>query len=279
MSTFTPESINIKHLAIDSPPLAERFEPENLLTESDWEELKRHVEKIPTLFDKIDILARIKLISPQRIPEFAVEKYLDKANHELELFVYGFKRYYTEDRADRERFIDLASRARQVFNDDLAIVLDESDRRLAKEDIKEYEGQGKFVKAHANFSHHFKMIFPEEPVESYVSEEGWRKIKEHIESERAAGSWYWVVHLATDARLLFPKRFSELGIDREILQKVRDLVILSHIKKAFGPFTLFAWHLKILTADDVRVTDAGIELIKHPKFTQESPTLPERRKF
>lgn len=273
------DTINIKNLIVEEPtntPI--ELDLEKMLQEEDWEDIKERFEqtivtnreRLGTIFRNIYFAAELKLIAPQRLSILNVDQYLEMAQEELRSlnFPNSILAFY------------FASEAKQLYGKDkLDINISETDKDKWRHEIEDHKGT---INGYINSILTFRILQPQESVESYVSEDGWKKIKTAIESKEGSAFLHNIAFFSVVARLLYPNRFSELNINQGDLRSIYENILQAKERKNWDLFAELAWCLKILTADDVRVTDDGIKLINQPKPSKPlsvAEALPERRKF
>lgn len=126
-----------------------------------------------------------------------------------------------------------------------------------------------------------RLVFPELATTMQAAiEEVWTYAKERVEEARQENNLPALCSVAAWARLAFPDRFSELGFTTDDLQNVRrsaqDIWTIERDASWFSGGLRAAFGLVVLSADDVRVTDQGIELTRQQKLQRGPAPLPER---
>lgn len=269
------ESINIKGLAIEEPRKTLDLDPEHLITEEFWAEIKSFLEDFApneVSIDRIEVASQIKLIAPNRFSTLNLGGYLKMIQSQLN----GLRLLPTEESTSGilgyMAYFRLAAAALQLFGrKTLNIEIAEAEKKRFKEIVKR---EGSILS-----TINFRVVYPKELAESFASDEYWQKEKGYIEEVREKKLWGYLAYAAASARLVSPERFAEINLNEKELQNILYAVGDAMSMDLFVSFADFAWSLKILTADEVRVTDNGIELIKHPSPLPEIQTLPEIRRF
>lgn len=265
------ESINIKNLLIEAPIREPDFNPDRFFTEEDWKDIGEHLrsERFNSRPILLEFASQVKLISPRRFSMLNID-YLEGVKENQKDWISN---------ETVSNYLRLAACAKQLFGKGaLDLEISDEDRFDIKERIREAK-EINSTYAYLDMASYFKIIFPEEPVETYITEDGWQLIKDIIKEDRDRHYWYSVAYSSAQTRLLFPKRFPELSISESDLQKIYRTLIFYYGIKEWNATIAMTWSLKILTADYLRVTDDGIELINHPKPLSESQPLPEKRRF
>lgn len=265
MPIKSPEFINIKDLVIDEPERSGELDPLKLLNEQDWEEIKKIFEDTDDVFLTPGIASYLKLLAPKRLSTFKLGMNLNKVKEQLKI---------TKKVNNFGVFLLLADAAKELYGRQaIDLNLNEYDKNQIIDVMRIVSYVTLF-----DMAHHFRLICPEVPINQYVTEEDWQKIKTEINENKERSHWS-TAYLASSARILFPEKFSELNITKDDLQRIYQACIDLKNIKGWENFTEIAWRLKILTADDIKVTEDGIELINHPKPLPETESLPEKRKF
>jgi len=109
-------------------------------------------------------------------------------------------------------------------------------------------------------------------------EEDWDLIKAYCKAKVDLG--FMLSKYTAAVRLIFPERFAELELGEAEWQTMKDVYMdIEHPREQVEMLS----YLKILAADQVEVTDQGIELSNKPKFGLEAEQsyspLPEIRNF
>ena len=138
-----------------------------------------------------------------------------------------------------------------------------------------------------NFSKYamtMKIFFPKRAKELKLDDEAWQGIKEDLESSRGQ-NWDAFSLRAMEMKILFPERAEELDLNEEAWQGMKKEMESRHGQRSnffwYG-FARQAMEMKILVAEEVCVTDCGLEITmrkKKVKHRKQIPPLPEQRKF
>lgn len=276
MPLDTPETINIRSLVIEAPEKSWNLDPIRLLTDEDWDGIKQEFESRTNIILKSSFISKIKLLSPERLSIFDLSGILPEIKRNLEVFKSSFGGTHLSDTFNRLGYYSLISDSRFIFGK-RAIELDigREEKDTFKKDIREIGGMFSMVEP----SFYFRMVNPEEPIESYFREHDWQIVKGQIKGVKESGNLFLMSRYAALARILFPDRFSELSISQKDLKDIYQGALSYKNEKIWPEFIQTAWALKILTADEVRVTDEGIQLINNPKSISEMESLPVVRRF
>ena len=107
-------------------------------------------------------------------------------------------------------------------------------------------------------------------------------LKKLISKAQSGNAWSRVIELAAEFAILFPGRIDELNLDTAILKQNYgrlQLLLEENDQKPInnGLLAELAVNLRLIQAQEVRVTDRGIELIdaKPDEFKRPVPPVPE----
>jgi len=126
----------------------------------------------------------------------------------------------------------------------------------------------------------FKLVFPDDfDKMNFDMEQILVDIKDQLEIRRKGGEWSQFLTLAVNFKILFPERSSELKLDKDVWQRIR-VDLLKQARKSNSELFSHVKTAMILAAEDVRVTEKGLELVmKKQDFKREEKPRPERKKF
>lgn len=115
--------------------------------------------------------------------------------------------------------------------------------------------------------------------EEGISDDDWMEMKQAFETLKE-GDWEAVTDQAICLKIIFPNRVSELNLDEEASQGIKQK-LKTERGRDWWNFSGIAMRLKILAAKEVRITDNGLELVMPEKkgFQKEEKPRPERKKF
>jgi len=83
-------------------------------------------------------------------------------------------------------------------------------------------------------------------------------------------------------KVLFPEKASTLSPDKTAWQGMKEQLTGYRARKEWPQFFLHAMRMKTLVAEEVKITDKGLEIImqkEKPEFEEKTPPMPQRRKF
>ena len=277
-----PERINIKDLTTEEPSKKEGlpFDPEKEITEKDWNVIRRNLglmfrgrKESHTSFDWplfFSHIAAAKLLFPEKVNELGIDEHaLEEMKQDLEghpgtiasflvmdanikIFFPGGKGIETED----------------FFSD-------------AKKTLQRYRSQENWP-YFAYYAMYTAILFPNKISELNIDETAWQGM---IDSLGHFRNMEWVdlfARLASEMRLLCPERTSELGLDAAMWQKIKELFDLYRSEDKWIGILDLAKSSKLLAAEEIKITDQGLEIImqrEKPEFKEETPPIPQTRKF
>lgn len=259
----TERGVNIKELTIEEPKSRSLdLDLTELLTDEDWEDISQYFDNMhpEDILARLNLAARVRLIAPQKLSMFHTP--LDQVQAEL-------NRY--KGRINYKDYLYAAAAAKQLYGKEaLNLDIDAADKNNITSLLKtDRESDSKVD---------FKIIFPEVPTNQYTKEGDWQRLKTQIQANKNR-YWYWATVYSAIARLLFPTRFPEANITSYDLIKMYPEIIRIRRIRAWDFFLTGAKSLKILTADEIKLTDNGIELINRPFLLPKTQPLPEIRRF
>ncbi|MDO8618643.1 MAG: hypothetical protein Q7R49_01720 [Candidatus Daviesbacteria bacterium] len=123
-----------------------------------------------------------------------------------------------------------------------------------------------------------------------VEDDSWELVKDYLQPQLTAfanaepqNPSKFMTRLAY-AKIMFPEEFSQLNLGKDFWSNARPkLQLVRDFGFTFEDWISFAASLRILAADEVQITENGLNLImpvpSKPSFTSVIPALPEMRKF
>lgn len=211
---------------------------------------------------------------------------------------------------------ELQAEEKVLFPDEVS--LDESEQRRLLRLIKGYQKNQnwpQFLRAAVAA----RRLLPTIDSETYMNEGTWESLKEDCLKDRNSALFSAFFRKASMLKMISPKRVADLDLEAtrqqslEALSKLRSnpakamthwtyvKILYPELKKELRPtaseldimkavpgewrndalnFLPAAADLKILAAEEVKVTDSGVELIMHtPKLHTAQPPAPTTRKF
>ena len=153
---------------------------------------------------------------------------------------------------------------------------------ISKTDWQEMKGQLKSDRRNKNWQNFayqamsLKILFPDRVSELDLDDSALQGMKDALESDRQAIDWW---DQAMRLKILFPDKTAELGLD-SAWQGMKDQLVSYRQRNNWYGFADQAMSLNILAADEVKVTDQGLELIMRKEdFKQTKKPRPERKDF
>mgnify|MGYP006865039859 CR=1 FL=1 len=212
----------------------------------------------------------LKILFPNRVTELGLEE-------KWEGMVDCYKSWCYED--NWNNVADQAVRLKILFPDKVK----ELDLQDKWEDMKEwYETRciDGTLESSLIMAKNLKILFPERVGELELeSKLKWGDIKAryyyHCRNKRKWSQAF--IKMAIGVKILFPERMVELGIEnkwQQMKESYEDFCKLEEWKLA----TIQAMNLKILAAQEIKITDQGLELVmeNEEEFADDIPERPER---
>lgn len=278
------EKIDIKKLAVEEPEkkseIKVSFDPEKEITNEDWERMKENLknrrgDNWPNFFIRA---VEIKLLFPDRTAELRLDD-----ERVLGAMKEGLGKYRQKNKW--WQFSEAAMEAKILFPERAAeLGLDEQARKEMKKKLDHYK-ENKSWGEFAEQAMRVKIVFPHKASELGLTEEFWKNQKKRLERPRRNRYLYWGGDFAERAavmKILFPERVPELGLNKETWEGMEGYLVERRNHGQLANFSKQAINMKILAAEEVKVSDNGLEIImskEKPKLGKETPPLPETRKF
>ena len=281
MPGFNPENINIHDLTIEEPEKESEllFDVERDITEQEWQKMKKELadRKRGSLHTFLEEAMKMKIIFPERADELTLDdeiwnmaKKLPKSTEDKGSFaaiLMELKVLFPE----RMEEIELDNRKLESMGKEL--------NRL-KENIiftQNYSASTFFA-----FATRMKVVFPEEfdklklldPIEDIT-----QSMKGYLKEKRQLKDWQTFLPAAVNFKILYPENVDELNLDTVFWKEIKSEMHKTH--RRGWEISDFASALKILAAEEVGVTDKGLEvnMRKSDSAEPQSIELPEQRKF
>ena len=279
-----PERINIKDLTLEEPEKKEGlpFDVERDITEEDWKKLIDTLSGYRVGGEWYEFgwqAMAMKIIFPDKFSDVALD---ETVWHEMKKRLDGWR---IESRWNIEGLIWHTCQMKILFPERVGeLNLNEGLWEGIKIAITR-DRLGHLWRALADKLIAAKILFPEMISELHFDEfdeEVWREIKKEMDSSRAAGNWEVFSWRAVALKFFFPKRVQELGLDAKAWQGMEDMLPQYQADDAQRDFAVHAMLMKLLAAEEINITDKGLEIImqkKDPEFKEETPPMPQARKF
>ena len=260
LESFIQGKINIHDLSVEAPEREEEpwFDPKKEITREEREKMERAANDDFTenQFLHLEATSAMKYIFPNwKPPPVTEEKFQEVLQnvHSFWLGLYSLFTLFPERRAAIQKEAESVS----VVN-----ALDSS---------KVY----------------FLILFPERRSELSLTEINWRDTKRDYERMLTNKDWWSITWIIGNARILFPERFKELSLTPRFINEMKKFWRNEYLNKeyiankGYSNALDFAHHLQIITAEEIKFTDHGLELVMSkpkPKLDK-IPPQPEIRKF
>ncbi|MDO8618678.1 MAG: hypothetical protein Q7R49_01895 [Candidatus Daviesbacteria bacterium] len=264
---------NIGHLNLEEPRNTDIFDPDKDITKSDWNRAFRVLADLrPKTLDynyEVGLYAghavNMNIVDPGCTP------YLSLDATKLAEFVEDGFRYEPLDYSRSYYYLKM------LYPEKFAL------HRIDRDEIRRVLSRSKYNgKALLNTAFDFAITSPITYAAGKLdNDENFVKIKKVIEEEKLylrAPDNYWV--FLSMAKVAFPSHFSQFGEKETLLQG--SARVAQHFASGDEDhyFMDVAAAMKILWADEIKITNQGMDLIRYHSFkTTVIPALPEVRKF
>ncbi len=290
LETISGNHINVK--TINLPDVEGRglvYDYENELDSQDWLSSVNQVnEKLQSSYEQdfmtgMHRLRDMKLVSPSLYGRFF--------NNMSEDTYYRYKANLTRAVNNINTAIgsyyDFAPEFKILFPERLnEIPVEEKHFIGIKDRIRKFMSEG-YIAGFSEYCVSMKILFPHRESEFEVTNQDIQAWKDEIRKakmwgksgQQTSGSIYFL-ELASAFKIFLPERFGELKINQSDIELAKRLVSEYRGNSDYQGLMNTALYLKIITTDEIKVTDTGIEFITTNKIPHEpSQRLPERRKF
>ena len=266
---FNPNRINIHELTIEEPekPSELPFDPERDITEEDWEKMSNWLEDFRGQYRDWDVFSR-----------YAMEmKILGQTkNLNLDQTAWQGMKDRLENLREIPRWGDFFSLATgmKILDQRQNLNLDQAAWQGMQNEIKGWNDIWK--RQHLSLrAMDIKILYPAK--ELGLNQANWQTMRDGLEEARN-NNWRDFSHQAAAIKVLDPK--ADLGLDEAVWQDMRDELEACRKNGGWGFFCSLVMDMKILAADEVKVTENGLEItMRKPKLTSGVPPMPETKKF
>ncbi|MDO8618689.1 MAG: hypothetical protein Q7R49_01950 [Candidatus Daviesbacteria bacterium] len=292
LESLTSGEINIGNLNIDEPQRGQEmfFDPEKVITNEDWEFIKVALYNTVEVRNYLQRAAHLKILFPEREKDLKLEEenIWERTGNQIVSTIGSFK----ETSGNISKI--------SLYHD--AVGLMAADCILFPEKARQIKNLYSEIERLAVADGFFnRSLFPlpaDQQDQLYansaiVSRESLRLLRFNHQEDRKTiwereiglvgrlapieGNGRVEIFIGSSARfrLTFPDH--PLKISQEMWVEMKKQ--LNILKPNTWLFVELACYMKILAAEELRITDQGIDFIKHPSFQVQSPKLPEMRKF
>ena len=126
-----------------------------------------------------------------------------------------------------------------------------------------------------------KVLFPERFARLNIDEDIWQGLSLLLEDPLRKKDWILYDERAMKLRIIFPERIHAFELQKNwhlALGKLKQL----RLNESWVGYLVLAYALKLLAAEEIKITDQGLEVImqrEKPEFKEETPPIPQTRKF
>lgn len=286
--------VNIKSLVLERPisRAGLPFDPERDLPESQRQRILAGLKEVHDgdLPGPLDWLAFMS--------DAFYAKMLFPPGFDAQLGLDNFAWYGIAEQFEREKgyletyrdvsplvFINIAASLKILFPQRFGELNDDNLNRIWTEAKKELETENEGGSdASFNQVHDFLdliLLFPDRKSDINLDESLYLSAKRETEDTLQQGKWHDFVSLALSLRLVFPERFTEIKIKTNDWQMMKEALKNSVEEKGWNSRNIaLAAGMKILAAEEVKITDQGLEItMPKPAFQRFAQPLPQIRKF
>jgi len=267
-------NINIKNLAIEQPQRKEDyFDAKKEVSNEDWDSMKKVLEYYYESnhdSDFFEIAEDMKIIFPERESELNLD---DVMWNEMARGLRNTGGY------------SIVRKARVLFPERLKSVysLDDGDwgeiKHWCLEFDELYSGNFEDFIKKVRFAFY---LFPERIMELDLENTMWDDAKKIIEEYRTKDIEKFVYYLA-QAKLIFPNKVKRSTVEPEIWSLGREKLQNHRLGNKWKSFAALAATMKILAAEQIQITDKGLEVLmpksKKDFKTKTTESLPQTKKF
>ena len=266
--------IHIKDLSLDQPRKNPEgtFDPEEEITEDDWQHVKEYLEKKKKesrdLFYTILCATNMKIVFPERSREYddAVLKRIVKEEYNLEPnnhFTFAEIKIITPE------LVAGSNPSYEAWERHLGFT-------------KQYIAQGDWI-LFVNRMFALFVVNPDKASEFSLNKETREKIAQYFKELLETGQLdTFSFEKLAYASVLFPDEMSSLRSSPALLERARAMLRELRTANNWGRYIQVAAAFKLLCAEKVEVTDKGLEItMPQPKedFKEPEEPMPEQRKF
>ena len=275
------QPINLKDLQIHQPE-QRRVDVKNLFSAQDWQDIKQKSQLMlsnsdSTIFDKVDLLSKLKSIDPQ----FDTEEIAPDFEHLLEE-TFPTRRDSGTVETDAELLVNMGIAYPELFEDYFQKIGNKALSDLEDELNEQRRMERWFL--FTRFARNKKILTGEE---MDLDEESRKKILDEVDEIRLGGkknnaSWINGTSLLADLRITFPDLFNQVELDDADWEGMTSLV--ERLLKSPVDGTLQAVEtaakIRIIAADKVSVKDQRLEVVdRSDDFSTKEEEMPQERKF
>ncbi|MDO8618639.1 MAG: hypothetical protein Q7R49_01700 [Candidatus Daviesbacteria bacterium] len=263
------DNTNIKDLNIEEP--AKRVEPSPLdqilssLTEEEWKGIVGSVSPSDT-----EAILVLKILSPKRMEEKVNTPGFNIPRHFSQVLKYKEQEVWSVF-AENTAYLKLA------FPDKIS-ELGVDNQTWGNMLVNLAANPGGVVERTLRMTYYMYLISPSKAKDLELAEnENLFKSTAQFTRKNVGSRWWFAVY-----KTLFPEKYREIALTKDELKQDYNLMENWRKSERWSRFLAAAANLRILEADEVKVTEQGMEIIdKAPEVNLEStiPPIPETRKF
>jgi len=271
--SYNPDRINIHELTVEEPekPSELPFDPERDITEEDWGNMKNSLRK-----QSVDIAyhaLNLEIITPGVVRELALNN-VDWQRMKVKLDL-------VREAKNPSAFAEEATAMKILFPErSNELNLDEEIWTMLNDHLNKVYRKGNHWYDFSHLAVEMLILFPHRAVELNLNKEAWKGIHGELLRCVPDGDSFYIS--AKNMKLLFPSNMNELVLDKKIWDALKRGL---KDRKKWGDWAGFSSRvmaMKILAAEEVKITEKGIEINMHVHkegITTEIPPTPETKQF
>ena len=274
------ERINIKDLTLEEPEKKRGlpFDPERDITEEDWEGMKNDTKKDRAehmwYFFAKKVMS-MNILLPEKMEE------LDLKNEETWQGMRDYLKKLLKEGSSSDHLVSYATAMKIIFPERFSEFYVGGEVWEGMKNRLNREREAANWWAFAILALEMKILFPDRSSEFLddTAREGMEKLLKKMRSEKI---WYNYFQQAMQAKVLFPDRASDLYPDKTAWKEIKEHLMRARTDSRGETFLEIAMHMKLLAAEEIKITDQGLEIImpkENPEFKEETPPMPQTRKF
>ncbi|NQV13474.1 MAG: hypothetical protein HQ530_04215 [Parcubacteria group bacterium] len=263
------DDVRLQDITIDVPEEREEVE----ISDKDWGIMKERYEFLKeNWLPNVRHIARMKVLSPDKFEELSLGE--KEWTEILEEWNDPMNTFFVPEWADYYKYFKILSPEKASKMTPIT-----EEQVKYHNDLRKKEGDwSRLIKETANY----KFCYPEKLEKLIDLNEIWEKGLEEYKKYADAENWAGAIFLAANLRILFP--------DRQIVSE-EDLLNMKILCKKVPPDSVpktqgskisrYKYSLKLITADKVKVTDEGLEVVmpSTDSYKQETPPRPQRKEL
>lgn len=250
------------------------FDTEHEITAEDWAHIKNLLTPIPASWEEEDRLPfftfvlQMKLLFPDRFSELRI------GDEHCKQILESINTYRKEK--SWEKFASRAYVLKLVFPEKRAeLGLDETTWDGLIKQLDQFRMNQEWDN-YAQHARYMKGLFPDRISELKLDQEVWRAFSEKIQAYSLKKLSMTEILFMESVQFLFPEKRSALAPTQQTWKEIRATLSKFRAENRWASFLLLAFCMKCLAAQDIKVTEYGMEIIMPPTRLESHMILPDR---